>query len=70
MTKKDLVDVIGRLIVDAEFRTKYFDDKNEALREYTKLTPPEKEFLDTNENSIREYANKLNIKYGAEGKRS
>jgi hypothetical protein len=70
MTKQDLVNVIGKLFVDEEFRREYFNNKEQALSNFSGLTPSEKDFLDTKEDDIRGFVNALDIKYKGENKRS
>lgn len=70
MTKQDLVNVVGRLFVDEEFRRKYFNNKEQALSSFSGLTLDEKKFLDNEEDHIRDLVDALKIKYEGEDKRS
>ena len=60
MTKRSLVNIVGKLFVDEKFREKYFSDSETALKRLTGLTAKEKNFLKEKETDIR----RLCRKYG------
>lgn|GEM_PF-2887171 len=69
MAKRSLVNIIGKLFVDDEFREKYFSDSDAALKKLTGLTTKEKNFLKDNEMDIHRWAESLDIKYMGVSKR-
>jgi hypothetical protein len=69
MSKRSLVNVIGKLFVDESFRKKYFADSSTAQKKLTGLTTKEKNFLNNMGNDIRRCVNTLDIKYKGEQKR-
>jgi hypothetical protein len=68
MTKEDVVNVIGKLFVDEEFRREFINNKEQALRSFPGLTQSEKDFLDTKEDDIQGFVRALDIKYDGENK--
>jgi hypothetical protein len=70
MAKRSLINLIGKLYVDENFRDKYFSDSDAALKKVTGLTTKEKDFLKDNENDIRQCIDNLDIKYKGENKRN
>lgn len=68
MTKRSLVNIIGKLFVDDKFRAKYFSDSDAALKGLTGLTTKEKNFLKDKENDIRRCVDNLDIKFKGDNK--
>jgi hypothetical protein len=70
MSKKDLINTIGRIFVDEQFRTEYFNNTDQTVDSITELTDTEKQFLKSEKNKIRPYVEQLNVRYEGENKRS
>lgn len=68
MTKAILIDTIGKLFVDDDFRTRFNTNKDEALRSID-LTDEERQFLKDKANIIRECTDQISVSYDGEDKR-
>lgn len=69
MSKQELIDTIGKLFVDEQFRSRYFNNLEQELNSIQGLSNQEKQFLREKNDSIREAITTMNIKYNGEDKR-
>ena len=69
MSKQTLINTIGRIFVDEDFRNEYYKNRDQTLDGIRDLTNEEKQFLRDMQDSIRECANSLDISYEGERKR-
>ena len=69
MSKPTLINTIGRIFVDEDFRNEYYTNRDQTLDSIRDLTNEEKKFLIDMEKSIKECVNTLNISYEGERKR-
>jgi hypothetical protein len=70
MGRQELLATIGRLFVETQFRTEFFNNTDQAVDSITGLTDAEKQFLKSNKNVIRPSVEQLDIRYEGENKRS
>ena len=70
MGKKELIDTIGRAMVDEDFRKKFAENADSVVDSISGLGAEEKDFLKNNSNKIRDLATDLNVKYHGESKRN
>jgi hypothetical protein len=70
MGKNELIDTIGKAMVDEEFREKFGRDPNGTIDSISGLGADEKDFLKNHANKIRDMATDLNVKYHGESKRN
>jgi hypothetical protein len=68
MARQDLVNVIGRLFVDEDFRRDYLNNREQALSSFSGLTSSERAFLDSSEDDIHGFVDALDIHYDGENK--
>lgn len=69
MSKQTLINTIGRLFIDEDFRNEYYNNRDQTLDGISDLTKEEKQFLKDMQDSIRECTDTLNIRYEGENKR-
>ena len=69
MSKQTLINTIGRLFVDEDFRNEYYNNRDQTLDGIRDLTNEEKQFLRDMQDSVRECTDTLNIRYESENKR-
>lgn len=69
MSKKVLINTIGKVFTDSKFRSKFNLDVDSTLAVIRGLTPKEKEFLKRKRSVIKECTKSLNMSYHGENKR-
>jgi FixJ family two-component response regulator len=70
MSKQDLLNTIGKVFVDKEFRQEFSSNTDQTLDSIAGLTNKEKQILKDMKNDIDLWANKLDIHYTGENKGS
>ena len=70
MGKDELIETIGRAIVDENFRRDFAANPDSAVNSVKDLEPEEKDFLKDHSNEIRDLATALSVKYFGESKRN
>ncbi len=68
MSKLDLINTVGKLFVDEQFRSDYFNNLDQVLNSIQGLSDKEKQFLRDNNDSIHEAITAMNIRYSGEDK--
>ena len=63
MSKLTLINIIGRIFVDVDFRNEYYKNIDQTLSGISDLTDEEKQFLRDFQGTIKECANTLDIGY-------
>jgi|RhiMetdeSRZDD1v2_1073273.scaffolds.fasta_scaffold1367628_1 hypothetical protein len=69
MSRRVLINIIGKVFIDSEFRKKFRTDTDKALAN-SDLTAKEKTFLKSKRGKILDSARSLNVTYQGENKRS
>jgi hypothetical protein len=71
MSKGLVVDTIGRLFIDEDFRNEFNNNRETTLEKISGLTDKEKQFLKEKSNIIRDCTDSLVVTYqGGKKKRS
>ena len=72
MSKQELVKTIGKLVVDKQFRDKYFNNFDQVLDSIPDLSDSEKQFLREKNDAIRQAITEMSmdIEYEGEDKRN
>lgn len=70
MTKDILIDTIGKLFVDQDFRNEFNNNMETTIGNISGLNDEEKKFLKDMANKIRECTDALGIRYEGQNKRS
>lgn len=70
MSKRVLMNTIGKAIVDTNFRKKFNFDPDGTIDGLRGLTNGEKEFLKSRARKIRDLSRDLNVRYSGESKRN
>ena len=63
MSKQTLINIIGRIFVDEDFRNEYYNNRDQTLDGISDLTNEEKQTLRDFQDTIKDCANTLDIKY-------
>jgi hypothetical protein len=69
MSKKVLINIIGKVFTDSDFRKKFRTDIDSTLDPISGLTPKEKIFLKKKRLSVVDFSKALNLSYKGENKR-